>query len=96
MPGLYDVVTYPRTVDHLRDLLGPDVICHTSEYVNKQPGQTSGGSYHQDATFNAVDARCVVVWVAIEDADMENGCMWFIPGSHKGGVVECDARPFRH
>jgi hypothetical protein len=91
MPGLYDVVAYPRTAACLRDLLGPNVVCHTSEFVNKPPGQTAGGSYHQDATFNAIDARCVVVWLALEDADVENGCMWFIPGSHKAGVVECDA-----
>jgi non-heme Fe2+,alpha-ketoglutarate-dependent halogenase len=91
LPGLHDIVTWPRTVGYLRDLLGPDVICHTSEFVNKPPQQSKGGSHHQDATFNAVDARCVIVWVAIEDADVENGCMWFIPGSHKRGVVECDA-----
>jgi len=90
LPGLYDVVAWSRTVNYLRDLLGPDVICHASEFINKPPQQTKGGNHHQDATFNAVDARCVIVWIAIQDADVENGCMWFIPGSHKRGVVECD------
>jgi non-heme Fe2+,alpha-ketoglutarate-dependent halogenase len=91
LPGMFDIVTYPRTCAFLQDLLGPNVVCHTSEFVNKPPRQTQGGSHHQDATFNAVDARCVVVWLALEDADVENGCMWFIPGSHKLGVVECNA-----
>jgi len=94
LPGLHDIVTWPRTVGCLSDLIGPDVICHTSEYINKPPQQTKGGSHHQDATFNAVDARCVIVWVAIDNADVENGCMWFIPGSHKLGVIECDTNHY--
>lgn len=96
LPGLYDIVTWPRTAAYLRDLLGPDVVCHTTELVNKPPGQPpgAGGRHHQDATFNAIDARCVIVWLAIEDADVENGCMWFIPGSHKRGVVDCDERHY--
>jgi non-heme Fe2+,alpha-ketoglutarate-dependent halogenase len=101
LTGLYDIVTWPRTVNHLCDLLGPNVVCHTSEFVNKPPQQTQGGRHHQDATFNAVDAGCIIVWVAVDNADVENGCMWFIPGSHKLGVVECDANhyvvdPFRY
>jgi hypothetical protein len=49
--------------------------------------------YHQDAGFNAMDARCVVAWLAIEDADESNGCMCCIPASHIrcGGLAPCDA-----
>ncbi len=89
MAGLYDITTKRLTVEYLNDLIGPNVVCHTSQFINKPPGQTQGGDHHQDATFNALDARCVVVWLAVEDADAENGCMWFIPGTHKLGVVEC-------
>jgi len=94
VPALYDLVGSGRTVAHLQDLVGPNVICFISDLINKPPGQTQGGSFHQDATFNAVDARSVIVWLAIEDADAENGCMNFIPGSHKGGVVECDTHHY--
>ena len=65
-------------------------MAHISAFINKPPQQERGGSYHQDATFNAMDARSVIIWLAVEDADEENGCMWFIPGSHVHGVVECD------
>lgn len=94
VPTLYDLVGCARTVAHLQDLVGPNVICFISSLINKPPEQTQGGSFHQDATFNAVDARSVIVWLAIEDADAENGCMNFIPGSHKVGVVECDANHY--
>lgn len=90
IPELYDVVTFPRTAGYLQDLIGPDIVCHISSFINKPPGETEGGSHHQDATFNATDARAVIVWLALADAEVENGCMWFIPGSHKTGVVECE------
>ncbi|CAL1534646.1 unnamed protein product [Lymnaea stagnalis] len=42
---------------------------------------------HQDSTFlNTNPKRLVGVWIPLEDATKENGCLWFIPGSHKNGV----------
>ncbi len=42
---------------------------------------------HQDATFLWMDGvlKVMGLWIALEDATEENGCLWFIPGSHKGG-----------
>lgn len=39
---------------------------------------------HQDATFLYTEplGRVLGVWIALEDATLENGCLWFIPGSH--------------
>uniref|UniRef100_A0A2K5EX05 Phytanoyl-CoA dioxygenase domain-containing protein 1 n=1 Tax=Aotus nancymaae TaxID=37293 RepID=A0A2K5EX05_AOTNA len=43
---------------------------------------------HQDATFLYTEplGRVLGVWIALEDATLENGCLWFIPGSHTSGV----------
>ncbi|XP_058380225.1 phytanoyl-CoA dioxygenase domain-containing protein 1 isoform X3 [Diceros bicornis minor] len=43
---------------------------------------------HQDATFLYTEplGRLLGVWIALEDATLENGCLWFIPGSHTSGV----------
>ena len=30
--------------------------------------------------------KIVGLWFALEDVTLENGCLWFIPGSHKQGV----------
>lgn len=39
---------------------------------------------HQDATFLYSDpASCVGFWFALEDASIENGCLWAKPGGHK-------------
>ena len=40
---------------------------------------------HEDGTFLMNEPSKVIgLWIALEDADLENGCLWFIPGSHKG------------
>ncbi|XP_039085584.1 phytanoyl-CoA dioxygenase domain-containing protein 1 isoform X2 [Hyaena hyaena] len=43
---------------------------------------------HQDATFLYTEplGRLLGIWMALEDATLDNGCLWFIPGSHTGGV----------
>lgn len=40
---------------------------------------------HQDATFLYTEplGRVMGLWIALEDATVDNGCLWFIPGSHK-------------
>jgi hypothetical protein len=42
---------------------------------------------HQDATFLYTEpVKLVGFWIALEDATLENGCLWFAPGSHRSGV----------
>lgn len=43
-------------------------------------------SPHQDSTFLYTEplGRVLGIWIALEDATLENGCLWFIPGSHTG------------
>jgi phytanoyl-CoA hydroxylase len=58
-----------------------------SMYIFKQP--TIGGEVtcHQDATFLYLEPlRLVGLWFALEDATIENGCLWAIPGGHKMGL----------
>ncbi|XP_026634684.1 phytanoyl-CoA dioxygenase domain-containing protein 1 isoform X1 [Microtus ochrogaster] len=64
-----------------------------SMYIFKQPhfGGEGGSitvSPHQDATFLYTEplGRVLGVWIAMEDALLENGCLWFIPGSHTRGL----------
>uniref|UniRef100_A0A8C0B8F9 Phytanoyl-CoA dioxygenase domain-containing protein 1 n=1 Tax=Buteo japonicus TaxID=224669 RepID=A0A8C0B8F9_9AVES len=43
---------------------------------------------HQDATFLHTEplGRILGFWIALEDVTLENGCLWFIPGSHTNGI----------
>ena len=58
-----------------------------SMYIFKQPGIGGEVACHQDATFLYTEPlRLVGLWFALEDATVENGCLWVIPGGHKIGL----------
>lgn len=58
-----------------------------SMYIFKQPGIGGEVVPHQDSSFLYTDPpSCTGLWVALEDATIENGCLWALPGSHKGGL----------
>jgi len=83
---VYDVLTHPRIVALARDLLGDNVIAWGSHFFCKMPADGKTVSWHQDASYwPLTPARAVTVWLAIDDADRENACMKFIPGSHHYG-----------
>uniref|UniRef100_A0A2I3H457 Phytanoyl-CoA dioxygenase domain-containing protein 1 n=1 Tax=Nomascus leucogenys TaxID=61853 RepID=A0A2I3H457_NOMLE len=50
----------------------------------QQPHFGGEVSPHQDASFLYTEplGRVLGMWIAVEDATLENGCLWFIPGSH--------------
>jgi phytanoyl-CoA hydroxylase len=55
-----------------------------SMYIFKQPRIGGEVHCHQDATFLGTEPQSVVgFWFALEDATIENGCMWAEPGGHK-------------
>jgi len=56
-------------------------------YIFKQPGVGGKVTPHQDATFlyNAPEFL-VGFWFPIDDATLENGCLWYVPGSHSNPV----------
>lgn len=56
-----------------------------SMVIMKPPGIGGEVTCHQDSTFLYTEPEsCVGFWVALDDATLENGCMEFIPGEHKG------------
>ncbi|NNE12633.1 MAG: phytanoyl-CoA dioxygenase family protein [Ilumatobacter sp.] len=58
-----------------------------SMYIFKQPGIGGEVTCHQDATFLYTDPITVTgFWFAIEDATVDNGCLWAAPGSHRTGL----------
>ncbi len=56
-----------------------------SMYIFKPPRIGGEVVCHQDSTFIYTEPEsCIGFWFALEDATLENGCMQFIPGQHKG------------
>ena len=83
---VYDVLCNPRIIAIVRDLLGDDVVGWGSHFFCKMPGDGKVVHWHQDASYwPLTPTRAVTVWLAIDDADVENACMRYIPGSHHYG-----------
>ena len=61
-----------------------------SMFIFKQPKIGGAVTDHVDATFLQVDPmdHVVGVWIAVDEATVENGCLWFIPGSHKTSKLD--------
>jgi phytanoyl-CoA hydroxylase len=58
-----------------------------SMYIFKQPFIGGEVRCHQDSTFlHTSPERLVGLWFALEDARIDNGCLWAIPGGHKAGL----------
>ncbi|HEX8888246.1 MAG TPA: phytanoyl-CoA dioxygenase family protein [Pyrinomonadaceae bacterium] len=58
-----------------------------SMYIFKQPNIGGEVTCHQDATFLYTEPLSVTgLWFALEDASLENGCLWAIPGGHRLGL----------
>ncbi|KAK0399745.1 hypothetical protein QR680_003193 [Steinernema hermaphroditum] len=73
-----------RTVGYV----SPEVV--QSMYIFKQPKIGGAVTDHIDGTFLQVDPidHVLGVWIAVDDATQDNGCLWFIPGSHKMNSVD--------
>lgn len=83
---VYDLLTHPRIVAYVKDLLGENVIGWGSHYFCKMPHDGKRVAWHQDASFwPMTPSKTVTVWLAIDDADVENACMHFLAGSQNFG-----------
>jgi hypothetical protein len=83
-PFLADLVRHPTILDAIEDLLGPDILCWSSNFFIKEAADPAFVSWHQDSTYWGLSAPDVATaWVALTPSNAENGAMAMIPGSHK-------------
>ncbi len=81
----FERFTYtPELAAIAHDLGLVDPLALQSMYIFKQPGIGGEVGCHQDATFLYTDPMSVTgFWFAIEDATLDNGCLWAAPGGHR-------------
>lgn len=86
-PLLRRTLAGPAPVAITTGLIGPNVKCAQSMLFLKAPGQP-GRAWHQDEYYVPTRDRSLVgVWIALDPATRERGCLWLLPGSHRAGVI---------
>ncbi len=92
----------PKICEMVSELIGDPVLRVWHDQIQYKP-PTIGGptTWHQDHPYWPIiqPADLVSAWVALDDATVENGCMWMVPGSHlwgphKGGTIGTDPTTF--
>jgi len=77
----------PQLAQLISDLGLTNPLLLQSMYIFKQPRIGGEVTCHQDATFLYTEPlKLVGLWFALEDATIENGCLWAIPGGHTLGL----------
>jgi hypothetical protein len=84
-------------VDVAEQIIGPNIKGATTQLTFKMRGNTQTFSWHQDNGYGELEPyNAISTLTALDDAEVETGCLWLIPGSHKGGQVEVEyAQPDR-
>lgn len=86
--GMWELITEPRILDYVQDLLGADLVCWGAHFFCKQPGDARRVSWHQDASYwPLTPSKTVTAWLAIDDVDENNGAMTVVPRSHRQGQI---------
>lgn len=92
-PAVFDMVTAPRLLDMVEDLIGPEITSNPIQHVRIKPPERTlrkdeirahvgGTDWHQDravALEEADETDMVTVWLAVTDATVENGCLQVVP-----------------
>ena len=87
--GLYDITMHPIILDHVQDILGPNFLSWGTHFFCKLAGDPRDVAWHQDASYwPFTPSRTVTVWLAIDDADIANSAMKFLPGTHNKGHLK--------
>jgi len=57
--------------------------------IDKPPYSETVTPWHQDEAYwiDMPDKRALSFWISLDEAKKDNGCMWYMPGSHRHGVL---------
>lgn len=93
-PTINKYVAHPKICGILSQITGAHLVhwngnvkCMQSMYFIKPPGY-QGQAWHQDEIYIPTRDRSLIgAWIALEDATIENGCLWVLPKSHQDGIL---------
>ena len=78
-----ELVRSKPVLDKVESLLGPDIMCWSTSFFLKNPGDKKFVSWHQDALYWGLEGdKMVTAWIALTPSNINNGCLRVVPGSH--------------
>lgn len=82
------IAVLPEILDMVSQVLGDDLVLWATTLFAKPGGKGREFTWHQDGHYYTIEplSSCTV-WIALDDVDVENGCMRYIAGSHKQGLL---------
>lgn len=84
---IFQTLAHPRITELLKLVIGPNIKCMQSMLFVKAAGKP-GQAWHQDEDFIPTRDRSLIgAWIALDDATLQNGCLWVLPGSHTRGML---------
>lgn len=90
--GSWDFLDYavlPAILGVVKQLIGPDVILWGSQIFCKPAGDGMEVPWHQDGHYWPIRPLATVsAWIALDEVNAENGCMRYVPGTHRHGLLE--------
>lgn len=88
-PRFLQLVFNPKVADLIGQLVPWDrVFLHSSKVNFNCANDGTPKTWHQDNVYwPELPPNQITMWIAIDDADASNGCMWVLPRSHTRGVV---------
>jgi phytanoyl-CoA hydroxylase len=85
-PFFRDYTHHPKWKALAETLVGEPAVCESPEWFNKPPGVDHPTPPHQDNYyFNLQPPNVATIWLALDPVDDENGCLRYLPGSHRRG-----------
>lgn len=83
VPEVLDMTYHQHALALAKRLQGDDMEMDFDMLINKAPNTRTITPWHQDAAYwiNMPDKRAVSFWLALDKATLDNGCMWYVPGS---------------
>ena len=85
---LLKLCSHKGILDVVEQFIGPNIVLFASHIISKRQGDGLPLPWHQDAAYWALEPMNVMtLWLAVDDATVENGCMRVVPGSHRWGLI---------
>ena len=89
----HQLIYHDAILDIIEDLLGPNIQLFHNQALNKPPQHGGPIFWHQDnAYWKCLPANLVSCWLTLDDVDLLNGAMQFIPGSHLRPMIHDQAQ----